>query len=199
MSDPGKADDPVTTKITLRLPSRAPVAEAFYRPPETEPDLAGPGRGGPLRPPTTGMLPSPQASGLVLLLVTDDQQDIAYVRKCLAYAHWLGGSAPTLVCRGIKEARLQAHALRPTLVIIGDHTALRWGAKQVALCRFLKQSSAMETPVVMLYSGRRVFGRSAFKAASPDAIIPTSTSEPLFFLRLDHLLVESAKRRRRQA
>src|SRR6185312_11534374 len=47
MSDPGKADDPVTTRITLRLPNRAPVAEEFYRPPETEPDLAGPGRGGP--------------------------------------------------------------------------------------------------------------------------------------------------------
>jgi len=79
------------------------------------------------------------------------------------------------------------------LIIIGDHTAWRWGAKQVALCRLLKRSWMLHTPVVVLYSGHRMLGRAALDAASPDAVIPTSTLEPLFFLNLYRLLAENAK------
>lgn len=171
-------------------PSTQPFAAREHLP-ETQPDAAGPGRRSPLRPPTTGMLPpreQPHSSEQVLVLATDRAHDLVYLRTVLFHAPLQGWPTPRLVRCGIHEAPFHIQTLQPALVIVADHTVLRWGARQIALCRLCKRSLAPHTPVVVLYEGRRLFGHAALDQAAPDAILSTSTLEALFCLTLSRLL-----------
>lgn len=169
------------------LPNVLPQDREREWPPEAEPDIDGPGRGKGVRPPTTGMLPpqgQPERAHQVVLLATDHTQDTIYLRAALWHISQQDSPAPTLVRCGISEAPGRVRALGPTIIVIGDHTTARWGAEPLAMCQLLKRSVAIEIPVVMLYHGRRLFGRRALHAAAPDAIVPASTLETLFFFQI---------------
>lgn len=173
--------------ISFELPSVLPQDREREWPPETSPDPDGPGRDKGVRPPTTGMLPprgQPERDHQVVLLATDHPQDTVYLRAALWHASQQDSPAPTLVRCDIREASGRVRALEPTIIVIGDHTGMHWGAEPLALCRLLKHSVAVEIPVVMRYHGRRMFGRRALHAAAPDAVVPASTCESLFFFQV---------------
>jgi len=173
--------------MSFRSPRILPLDEGREEPPRTAPDLDGPGRGKGLRPPTTGMLPprgQPEHARQVVLLATDRMQDTVYLQAALWHVSQQDSPAPTLVRCSIREAPGTVRALEPTIIVIGDHTAMHWGAEPLAMCRLLKRSIAIEIPVVVLYGGRRLFGRRALDAAAPDAVIATSTQESLFFFEV---------------
>ena len=173
--------------MPFKLPKILPREEWRGEPPETAPDLDGPGRGKGVRPPTTGMPPprgQAERAHQVVLLATARPQDTVYLLAALWHVSQQDSPAPTLVRCGIREAPGRVRALEPTIIVIGDHTAMHWGAEPLALCQLLKRSVAIEIPVVMLYHGRRLFGRRALDAAAPDAIAPASTFETLFFFQV---------------
>lgn len=172
--------------MPLHLPRILPLEEV-EEPPKTASDPDGPGRGKGVRPPTTGMLPSqgqPEHTRQVVLLASDTPQDQTYLQAALGHVSQQDSPAPTLVRCGIREAPVMIRALEPTIIVIGDRTGMHWGAEPLALCRLLKRSVAIEVPVVVLYGGRRPFGRRALDAAAPDAVLPASTQESLFFFEV---------------
>lgn len=182
--------------MAFRLPAEPPPFEGEWHPPETLESPDGPGRGKGLRPPTTGLLPPDQPSRHdepVVLLASDHRRDYAYVDSALTIAARQIPANPRIVCCGVEEAGRTIIALDPAVIVIGDHSILRWGAPHVALCRFLMHSLRTEKPVLLLSSGPRIFGRDALRGAYPAAVLPLSTPVPRLAETLHGLLVWAAR------
>lgn len=181
--------------MALRMPDRWPEEEDVWEPPQTEERLDGPGRGKGHRPPTTGTLPpggDAEAAGRVVVLATQDTRDKVYIQTVLGLARLLYVPSANLVTCTLAQAPLTICRLQPALIVVGDRTHWRWGSGQVELCRALKRTWRIEVPLVVLYTGRRVFGRTAMARVPADAVISTATSEHEVAFRFGDLLERQA-------
>ena len=181
--------------MAFRLPADpSPFDDDWYAP-ETLESPDGPGRGKGSRPPTTGLLPprQPHGDAPLVLLASDHRRDRAYVSRALRVAMLHTPHIPHIICCGVAEAGRTIIALDPAVIVIGDHSFLRWGTSEIALCRFLMQSLRTVKPVLLLSSGPRLFGKDALHDAYPAATMSLHTPVPVLAETLRSMLDRAAR------
>jgi hypothetical protein len=172
-----------------------PPPDEPWPPPQTEETLDGPGMGGALRPPTTGMLPDGERSGpmlLVALVADHSERDEAAVRTALAQNERQGRPMPLLTCCSIDRALMHAYTLHPDVIVLGSSASPAWAPLQVALCRKLKEYAREKPPIVVLFSDMRAPGDILPPALRPDAVVPCRPPCALLADMLDLMLALAA-------